>query len=334
MNILFTHPPEGNAFEIYKAFKTISNIKLLSEEVGKTFSLIDKIKFKLRIPTDLYNYNKLLTEHDFSNIDVLLIIKGVVIWPSTLNKIKTKFINLKLVSWSLDDMCALHNSSIYYTKGLKYYDLVITNKTYNVEELKTIGAKDVLFLNNAFSKEKHYPIVKKDSEYSHNVIFIGTLEKERFNSMNFLAKNNIIVDVYTDSYDKKEFLDYHENLKIHNGGLYGDKHCEAITNSKITLCFLRKINRDLQTTRSVEIPACGGCMVAERTEEHLYLFEEDKEAVFFDSDQELLEKVKLLLVDDKKRTNIVKNALIRCENSNYSYESLAKELIISFKNIV
>ena len=70
--------------------------------------------------------------------------------------------------------------------------------------------------------------------------------------------------------------------------------------------FLRKKNRDLHTTRSLEIPSVGTFMIAERTVEHSTLFKEDVEAVF-NNNIELLNKVNYYLNnDDKKRTNCKK----------------------------
>ena len=224
--------------------------------------------------------NKLLLSKDLSKIDVVFIVKGTMIYPKTLKKIKHRYRNIKIVSWALDNMYAWHNRSLFYTLGLTYYNLVSTTKTYNVEELTRIGAKKVFFHNNTYSKKLHRPLPNKSSKYSHHVLFIGALEKERFTSMRFLAENGIEVHIYTDSWQESVFKSNSTNLIIHPSGLYGDDYAEAISNSKVTLCFLRKINRDQQTTRSIEIPASGGCMVAEHTEEHLGLFEEDKEAVF------------------------------------------------------
>lgn len=107
-------------------------------------------------------------------------------------------------------------------------------------------------------------------------------------------------------------------LDIRIGGLYSDNYVKALQSFKISLCFLRKMNFDQQTTRSVEIPACGGFLMAERTSEHLSLFEENKEAVYFSSNKELLEKCKFYLKNDPERKQIIENGHKRCIQSGYS----------------
>jgi spore maturation protein CgeB len=77
----------------------------------------------------------------------------------------------------------------------------------------------------------------------------------------------------------------------------------------------------------MEIPACGGFMMAERTDEHLSLFEEGKEAVFFTSNEELLEKCKYYLQHDEQRKTIAEAGRKRCEISGYSNKEAIKRML-------
>jgi spore maturation protein CgeB len=281
---------------------------------------------KLKLPLDADNINKLLLEYNYANIDILFTVKGNTIYPWTLRKIKKKYPNIKIISWSLDDMYAWHNRSLYYTLGIKYYDLVVTTKSYNIKELYNMGAKQVLFQYQAYSKDLHKPYKCEKNSYNEiDVLFIGYFEEERYKSMLFLAKNGIKVDIYGPAWDKN--IELHKNLTIHNKVLIGKEYAKALSCAKISLCFLRKMNRDLHTSRSMEIPACGGFMIAERTNEHLALFEEDKEAVYFDTNEELLKKVKYYLKNEEERKKIAKAGYERARNSGYSYDDRVKEIL-------
>lgn len=334
INILFVDPSmRGNSLELYEAFKRLKdiNIKSLfkvndksgvySNLIGNT--ILDKIMFKLKLPRDIKGLNLKLLTYDFNNTNVLFIVKGITVKSSTLRFIKNKYPYLKILSWSLDDMYAWHNRSIYYTLGLKYYDLVITTKSYNVDELSMLGAKRVLFLYQAYSKTKHksHPC----DTYKYEVLFIGYFEEERYESMLYLAKNGIKIVIYGSGWEK--YQNSHKNLMIHNNVLIAEEYAKAISCAKISLCFLRKINRDLHTSRSIEIPACQGFMIAERTDEHKKLFKENKEAVYFDSNEELLEKVKYYLSNDKEREQITKAGYDKVLNGEYSYDDMVKRIL-------
>lgn len=334
-NILFVHPLEGNAYEIYKAFDRNDEIKIipLLKDKNKTgYKLLDKIKYKLKIPSDIYEINKKLTHYNLSNINIIFIIKGNEIYPNTLKKVKTNFPNIKLINWSQDDMYSFHNRSLFYTFGLKYYDLIVTQKSYNVSELKKLGAHEVLFQNKAYSKDIHNPTIC-NKKYNNDVVFVGFPEKERNTSMMYLAKNGIKIDIYGYPNQWKKLNYYHENISIHPESLYGKKYAEALSCAKISLCFLRKINRDLQTSRSIEIPACKGFMLAERTDEHLELFEENKEAVYFSNDDELLEKVRYYLANEQERVEISNNGYVKCLNGEYSYDDRVIEILKKVENL-
>ena len=135
-----------------------------------------------------------------------------------------------------------------------------------------------------------------------DVSFIGSYEKERFESIKFLAQNGIKINLWGYGWD---FLqNNYKNITYIGGELFKEEYAKVFTCSKISLNFLRKINRDLHTSRSIEIPACKGFMLGERTDEHKKLFTEDKEAVYFSGNKELLEKVSYYLSHDDERNKI------------------------------
>ena len=96
-------------------------------------------------------------------------------------------------------------------------------------------------------------------------------------------------------------------------------------------CYLGKtihiLNDDLHTSRSVDIPACGAFMLAERTIDHKNLFIEGKEAEFFGDEKELETKIKFYLKNDEKRKDIARKAYNKCRSSDYSHTKKIKEII-------
>jgi len=326
--LLVTNSHLNEINHLIDAFKLkrdlILNIEYLHKK-DRNFSLLTRLFNKLRLPIDIDWLNvRILIQILRNSPDIILIMKGNYIFPWLLRFIKKSNPQIKLVSWSGDNMFEKHNRSIYYTLGLKYYDKVFTTKSCNCDpsELKTLGAKKVIFHNQSYSKIFHKPCSNCDEiSEKHDVLFIGYAEQDRFQYMNYLAKNGINIHIYGGGWDRGEYKFAHPNLIIHNKILVGEDYANALSCSKISLCFLRKANRDLQTSRSIEIPACGGFMVAERTNEHLFLYSENEEAVFFETKNELLNKVRYYLKHEHKRKSISKSGLRRTQKEDYSYEN-------------
>jgi spore maturation protein CgeB len=141
----------------------------------------------------------------------------------------------------------------------------------------------------------------------------------------FLAGQGIPVKVWGNW--PRRWQHRHPNLKVMGRDLWGDDYARAICSFAINLAFLRKENRDLQTTRSMEIPACGGFMLGERTREHQRLFREGVEAEFFHSQEELLEKVQYYLAHEDKRQDIAAAGRRRCLEAGYSNTDRLKGIL-------
>lgn len=252
--------------------------------------------------------------------DLVWIEKGLTIEPDTLRALRAKWPHAQVVSFSPDDMFNPRNQSRQWLGGLGLYDLHVTTKTFNVPELRAVGAHDVFYFDKGFSPQVHrpHPVTPDLRErLGGDVGFVGWPEGARERSMRYLAAHGVPVRVWGPWPRWKNA----KNLIVEGRPLWDTEYAQALSAFRINLGFLRRVNRDKHTTRSIEIPACGGFLLAERTEEHLALFREGVEAEFFSSDQELLEKTKYYLAHEEERARIAAAGLSRCLTGGYDNES-------------
>lgn len=261
--------------------------------------------------------------------DAMWIDRGVTIPESVFKIFRKRFPEAKIIGYSPDDMMNPRNQSRAFRSSLPLYDLFFTTKFYGVEELKALGCPNVQFIPNAYSRIVHRPMPLTDKEKEHfggPVVFIGAWEKERSRSICYLGDHGIPVKIWGGG----KWLSLRNpppSLNIQTQGAFADDYARVLTASDISLCFLRKVNRDLQTTRTMEIPACGSFMLAERTDEHMALFEEGKEAEFFSSNRELLEKVRYYLAHPEERRSIAEAGRQKCISAGYSNFARMEEML-------
>jgi hypothetical protein len=83
------------------------------------------------------------------------------------------------VTYSGDDMMNPAHQSPRYLQSIDRYELHVTTKSYNVAELAQIGAKDVLFVDNAFDPETHRPIALSAEERARFAADVGFVAPTR-----------------------------------------------------------------------------------------------------------------------------------------------------------
>ena len=275
--------------------------------------------------------NKIRRLIETNAYDYLWIDKGITIRPGTLRRVKTNCPITTLVSYSPDDMFNPKNQTNNYLRSIRVYEQIITTKSFNVAEFKALGAQNVHFVSNSYDPKIHRPMKLEQRELielAADVGFIGNFEEPRLNSILFLVKNGVPVNVKGKQW--VEWRNSFSQLKVDPFFYSGVDYAKAISATKINLGFLFKGNRDLQTQRSIEIPACGGFLLAERTTEHLSLFKEGEEAEFFDNDEELLSKVIFYLKNENARSKIATAGYHRCVASRYDYLSVLQDCIKKF----
>ncbi|WP_197527716.1 CgeB family protein [Posidoniimonas polymericola] len=227
------------------------------------------------------------------------------------------------------------------SSSMQYFDLFITPKSYELDEYAKLG-KQVLYMPLGFCDQIHTP--RQVPEASRvDVGFIGSWEPRREHFMTQIVEQGSTAHIWGYGWDHvvdgRWSLRREARLRRLNNGrattiqinahladiitsheIYGDTYAECLSRSRISLGLLRTtLYPDQHTTRTFEIPACGSMLLAERTDEHKSFFEEGREADFFSSDEEMIDKVRFYSNNPEARDRIARNGRERCLNSGYSY---------------
>ena len=226
-------------------------------------------------------------------------------------------------------------------EAMSLFDAVVYCKSYERRQYEMLG-KPVVYMPLGYCDEVHRPLPSKDARWSCAVGFLGGWEPRRERLLHAVAAAGVDVKIWGGYWDflrdgkwtlrrhiilrqlsgGDRFRFHSDELlaRAHQGGeVYEDDYARALTGSKIGIGFLRKTCPDQHTTRTFEIPACGSLLLADRTEEHQEFFEEGKEAEFFASSEELLEKTKFYCSNESARKRIAEGGCKRCREGKYSY---------------
>jgi spore maturation protein CgeB len=265
-------------------------------------SLAERIRYRLRIPADSGGANAtILKRLAESHHDVLWLDRAVSIRAATLRAAKRMAPDLRIVWYAEDDMMNPHHLSYWTERALPIFDLWVTTKSANAEahEMPAKGVRRILFVDNSYDPALHRAVAITDTDrrdFGSDISFVGTYEQARAQSLADLARAGFDVRVWGNGWRRAS--DRPAGLRIEDRPVYDDDYAKVVSASRLNLCFLRKENRDLQTCRSIEIPAMGGLMVHERNTEIAGLFKDGEEAVFFGSNPELIARCRDLLSDD------------------------------------
>ena len=214
----------------------------------------------------------------------------------------------KIVNYNIDDPFGSRDLARFaaYRLCVPLYDLCVVVRSENVPEAKRLGAKDVIRVYRSSDEVAHAPrpIMAADAvRWQADVLFLGTWFPERGPFLVALAEHSVPITIRGTNWQKAREWPALKCL-FKGGALRGDDYALALQCAKINLGLLSKGNRDLHTTRSMEIPALGGLLCAERTAEHLALYDEGKEALFWNSVDECASVCLGILRDETRRKQI------------------------------
>ena len=274
--------------------------------------------------------NKILNENNY--FDVVWVDGGELFGIDSINVLK-KFCN-KLVLYNHDDPTGQRDGGRFNSllKAIPAYDLCAVVRHCNLGEYKSYGAKKVLKIwmgyDEIFHAAHSCDANNIPLNFRSEVAFIGSWMRNegRDKFLLHMAGLGVPISIWGDRWNKSPL--WNKIKPFYRGqSLTGREYVAAIQGAKICLGFLSKGNRDLHTTRSLEIPYAGGMFLGERTIEHLQLYKEGIEAEFWGNVDECAKKCIELLNDDYKRVKIRDAGMQRIRKLNLGHEDQCKLIL-------
>ncbi len=303
-NIIDTHVP---FFEVNKIWRTIG----FRYKIGKLISLTNKY-----ILNELHNFNNII-------YDIIWIDKAIFIKPQTTQILKKNTKNL--VHFTPDPAFTFHKSKLFL-KSLKYYNKVITTKSYELEYYNKYCEKNnIILITQGYDIKLHKPIYNFNKKYN-GLLFIGHYEQERGEVIKKILKAKI--NVYIAGIKWKKFINKNksEYLNYMGIGIYGEDYVNMLSKYYFSWGSISKWIPELHTTRTFEIPACGTALITERNPETLSFFNEN-EAIFYDNIDEMVEKILYYQDNLDKLQKLTQLGTERVRKDGRDYSSILKYVI-------
>lgn len=289
-------------------------------------TVLRKAQWMLRTGPAVARYNRDLNfKLGFTGPNVLWVEKGMFVLPDVVRAAKDA--GCSLIHYSPDNYFLRQNTSRHLLTTLPMFDLVVTTKPAGTKGLEEMGVQKVLLSGNAYDEQIHRPGELSNADrarYGCDVAFIGRWEPDREALLERIIERGFNVKVWGPNWAA---CNSPIVLNAWNGLAEREEYAKAIQGARVTLCLLSRLADDTITQRSVEIPACGGFMLAERTVDHQAHFIEGQEAEYFENDEEMFDKLTSYLRNDDARNAVAAAGRLRCERSGYSYDSRLREII-------
>jgi hypothetical protein len=256
--------------------------------------------------------------------------KGRWIYPETLDQLRAQT-GACLVHYTPDAQL-LDNRSTHFDACIPRYDLVVTTKPFEVALYEAAGARKVqLVLQGYGSRFKPMPPAgSQAAALQSDVCFVGHCQRHYAGRLRIAAQSGAKLRIWGPRWGRYARLHGWARKYVAGDGIWGEEYPRALASTKIALGLLSKRIPETTTTRTFEIPATGVFMLAERTEDHLSLFKEGVEAEYFDSDEELQDKIRFYLAHDSAREKIAAAGRERCIRSGYHARSQLEKVMAQF----
>lgn len=300
--------------------------------VGGGWRLFRSLAHRANAGPPVWGLNKAVVSicERVESADLVWVDRGRWIYPDTLAYLKMRT-GARLLHYTPDPQL-LHHKSRYFDACIPLYDVTVTTKHYEVEQYRARGARRVLLVLQGYG-DRFAPRAASQRDratFGSDVCFVGHCERHYAQRLQAASQVAERLRVWGLGWCRHARFHAWARTHVSGDGIWGESYPRALACTKIALGLLSKRVPETTTTRTFEIPATGVFMLAERTEDHLSLFKEGVEAEYFDSDEELQDKIRFYLAHDSAREKIAAAGRERCIRSGYHARSQLEKVMAQF----
>jgi spore maturation protein CgeB len=257
-------------------FKIFDFFKILNQSIGNR--LLNKIGRAVFYSQREKLINQLLiNEIDIFKPDVLLISKGVNIYPDSLLRFKRA--SILIINWNPDDFFNKKNSTTNLLNSLDLYDIVFSARKHLFDEYQASGIKKPLYLEWYYIPWLHKKPYR-ELPVEAKISFIGTHSKRREDIIKSISKD-FKIEIWGAGW-QLSLTKFNKNITLKNKILNQSEFPSVISTSLVNLNILTVENRDLTNLKLFEIAASDGLLLSEYNSHSNNILEENKECYYYD----------------------------------------------------
>jgi hypothetical protein len=332
----------ANSYAFARAFRRMGHsVTILSDSTYNGFSW--KSRFLKAARRLLTPWIQAEFETDFRALTLdlrphlVFVCKGQMVTGAAIRAAKES--GAVAVLWWPDVSFFAHGRNI--PEAMPHYDWIFTTKTFGMDDLRDrLGVTNASFMAHGFDPETHMKFACDDSDrarYGCDVSFIGTWSPKKQSLLEILTARipDLSLRIWGNQWEKAGGA---LSGRIMHKPVLGAEYAKAIQLSGINLGFLAEIgvgasSGDLVTSRTFHIPACGGFMLHERTDEVRNYFVEDEECALFGDVGEMIAKIEHFRAHPRQRAAIAEAGRQRALKSGYSIDDRARAVLIKVDEI-
>lgn len=210
---------------------------------------------------------------------------------------------VRVLNFLTDDPWNPAHRAPWFLKALAAYDIVFSPRRANLDDLRQAGVRRVEYLRFGYSPTAHRPerpAADLAATFEADVMLAGGADPERVRTVAPLLAAGVSVALYGGYWTR------YPETRAHARGMLDEadlRHATAA--ARVCLGLVRRANRDGHSMRTFEVPAMRGCLLPERTDDHVDLFgDESNGACYFSGPGDVVAAVRRLLDDAGARQRL------------------------------